>query len=219
VVDYGLKADGTYGPRTAAEAAIQQEKAEKLRLAGDAGELPMISLKEFRKHTDENSLWVAYNGAVYDVTNFVAEHPGGKWSLLSAGGQDLEGLWEKYTIHYRKDVMSSLEPYRIGTLSDSDAAALKDPSNKENAVHQRPGEIEAAAVGFTDPAGAKRDSSRLTSRTISLWSMSMTASLWWGLRTILRLMGVLFPVVGPYVASKLASLLPCAALGFVCHGT
>jgi len=42
----------------------------------------------------------------------------------------------------------------------------------------------------------------------------MTASLWWGLRTILRLMGVLFPVVGPFVASKLASLLPCSVPGY-----
>ena len=38
--------------------------------------LPEISLDEFQQHMNENSLWVAYGGIVYDVTSFAAEHPG-----------------------------------------------------------------------------------------------------------------------------------------------
>lgn len=40
--------------------------------------LPIISLDEVKKHTAADSIWVTYEGLVYDVTSFVEHHPGGK---------------------------------------------------------------------------------------------------------------------------------------------
>ena len=45
-----------------------------------------ISLEELRKHTSADSCWVVYNGNVYDVTQFLAAHPGGAAAILFAAG-------------------------------------------------------------------------------------------------------------------------------------
>jgi sulfite oxidase len=50
---------------------------------------------------------------VYDVTDFVAKHPGGSRIMMAAGGS-LEPFWELYPVHQKNDVFEILEKYRIG---------------------------------------------------------------------------------------------------------
>jgi len=88
--------------------------------------LKLITLEELQKHTDLNSLWVAYRGAVYDITDFTMGHPGGTDRLLMAGGMDLEPFWEVYTEHFRGHVVPFMERFKIGRLSDADAKKSKD---------------------------------------------------------------------------------------------
>ncbi|KAA1111102.1 hypothetical protein PGT21_036605 [Puccinia graminis f. sp. tritici] len=38
----------------------------------------IISVQEVENHKDEKSAWVIVEGKVYDVTDFLEEHPGGK---------------------------------------------------------------------------------------------------------------------------------------------
>jgi hypothetical protein len=40
-------------------------------------DLPTIPLEEVREHTDEDSMWFTFRGAVYDLTFFQYGHPGG----------------------------------------------------------------------------------------------------------------------------------------------
>jgi cytochrome b involved in lipid metabolism len=40
-----------------------------------------ITDKDLRDHCTEKSAWIAIRGKVYDVTNFFAQHPGGKDAL------------------------------------------------------------------------------------------------------------------------------------------
>ena len=76
---------------------MEKSKARAKNVEGQ-----VYSLEEVRQHVDRGSLWVIYGGDVYDVTEFIHEHPGGGDAVLSAGGQDLSLFWEKYQIHYRK---------------------------------------------------------------------------------------------------------------------
>lgn len=41
-----------------------------------------VDLEELSKHTTEKDCYLLYNGKVYDVTEFLDEHPGGKTGHL-----------------------------------------------------------------------------------------------------------------------------------------
>jgi hypothetical protein len=57
-------------------------------LPGSPGELPSISWEELGRHASPESLWVAIEGDVYDLTGFAALHPGGLAALLAVAGKD-----------------------------------------------------------------------------------------------------------------------------------
>ncbi|GAA5854469.1 hypothetical protein JCM3766R1_002143, partial [Sporobolomyces carnicolor] len=54
-----------------------------------------IAASEVEQHKSADSAWVIIEGNVYDVTDFLGEHPGGKKVLLNACGQDsTEKFWQ-----------------------------------------------------------------------------------------------------------------------------
>eukprot|EP00741_Cyanophora_paradoxa_P012287 tig00000169_g11873.t1 len=68
-------------------------------------EWPTYSRAEVAKHkTAETGIWVTFDGAVYDVTEFVAGHPGGAAKLMLAAGGPLEPFWKIYSQHNQKEV-------------------------------------------------------------------------------------------------------------------
>ena len=46
----------------------------------------LIDLEEVKKHTTEKSGWLVVHGNVYDVTEFLEEHPGGYDIILTSTG-------------------------------------------------------------------------------------------------------------------------------------
>lgn len=54
---------------------------------GDAAGARVITLEEMRKHTTEESCWIAVRGEVFDVTPFIDEHPGGFDIIISNTGK------------------------------------------------------------------------------------------------------------------------------------
>ncbi len=57
---------------------------------------------------------------MYDVTDFVAKHPGGD-KILLAGGKALEPFWSLYAIHKSStQVMPLLRDMKIGSLTEED---------------------------------------------------------------------------------------------------
>lgn len=46
----------------------------------------LISIDEMKKHTSEESCWIAVRGEVFDVTPFIDEHPGGFDIIISNTG-------------------------------------------------------------------------------------------------------------------------------------
>jgi len=88
------------------------------------GELPVYSSSEVAKHTSrETGIWVTHNGHVYDVTKFVANHPGGEEKIMLAAGSSVEPYWRLYPQHGKSKMLGEvLDRLRIGILDPEDVA-------------------------------------------------------------------------------------------------
>ena len=56
----------------------------------------VIDEKELRLHASESSCWMSIEGTVYDITDFLSKHPGGKAILLRFAGCDATTEFKKY---------------------------------------------------------------------------------------------------------------------------
>ncbi len=48
--------------------------------------MPEFTLEEVAKHNTKKDVWIVYKNKVYDVTNFLEQHPGGEEVLLDLAG-------------------------------------------------------------------------------------------------------------------------------------
>ena len=62
-----------------------------------------------------------YKDGVYDITDFIAQHPGGNKMIIQAAGKNLEPFWERYRVHFNtKEALHILRDHRVGTLHIED---------------------------------------------------------------------------------------------------
>ena len=54
-----------------------------------------VSALELSKHNKEDDVWMAIQGKVYDITQYVSYHPGGKYQILRGKGIDATELFLK----------------------------------------------------------------------------------------------------------------------------
>lgn len=76
----------------------------------------LITDEELSKHNQDTDTWLAINGHVYDVTDYLNEHPGGRDAILLASGDDASG--DFLAIH-SSTAKSMLQNYHIGILQSS----------------------------------------------------------------------------------------------------
>eukprot|EP01062_Namystynia_karyoxenos_P079927 TRINITY_DN8521_c0_g1_i1.p1 TRINITY_DN8521_c0_g1~~TRINITY_DN8521_c0_g1_i1.p1 ORF type:complete len:789 (+),score=293.33 TRINITY_DN8521_c0_g1_i1:94-2367(+) len=189
---------GAYGGAAPAHAEVRSEEDE----------YPTFSLDDVRKHNSAGSLWVTYQGGVYDVTEFLSIHPGGKEPLLGAGGQALESFWAKYQIHLKSPkALEWLEKYRIGSLSPEDTQRALDPQDPENAAFRRRNTAFEPEVPSRAVARAR---ARGRWRSARVWFIALTAPLWLTLRLLVRMVGFFCPPL----ARVAARLLPISVPGY-----
>jgi len=82
----------------------------------------IICRKEVEKHNIvDKHVWVTYKDSVYDVTNFLSNHPGGKEKLMSVAGKDISSQWALY-VHHKTSPLAHelLEEMKIGVLPKED---------------------------------------------------------------------------------------------------
>ncbi|KAH9486795.1 Cytochrome b2, mitochondrial [Psilocybe cubensis] len=56
--------------------------------------MPSFTLQQVAQHKSQNSCWVIIKNKVYDVTEFLPEHPGGAAIILKYGGRDATSAYE-----------------------------------------------------------------------------------------------------------------------------
>ena len=57
-------------------------------MADHSAEQKLYRLSEINKHTDEDDCWIIIHGKVYNVTDFVDNHPGGPEYLTDFSGSE-----------------------------------------------------------------------------------------------------------------------------------
>nr|CAH7716926.1 unnamed protein product [Callosobruchus chinensis] len=93
---------------------------------------------QYTKCSSESRIWVTYKEGVYDITDFVAGHPGGD-QILMAAGSSVEPFWLLYGIHENQHVYKIMENYRIGNLdkheADNFTRNMEDPYSGDPVRH------------------------------------------------------------------------------------
>ncbi|KAJ4479078.1 delta-5 fatty acid desaturase [Lentinula aciculospora] len=77
----------------------------------------MIPLEALKKACTPNKAWVSVGGLVFDLTEFIHQHPGGQDFILLAAGKDVTKLFEAY---HGKKQYHALQRLQIGVLAGQD---------------------------------------------------------------------------------------------------
>ncbi|KAG7674470.1 hypothetical protein Ndes2526B_g05201 [Nannochloris sp. 'desiccata'] len=93
--------------------------------------LPEYDKEEVAKHkTKDDRVWVTYKDGVYDVTEWIDQHPGGSVRVMMAAGGAIDPYWAMYAQHNTEQVRTILEGYRIGRLKGG-APPVENPYANE----------------------------------------------------------------------------------------
>lgn len=84
----------------------QERPSCKSKSAASREGFPVIPKAEVAKHksAEAGGVWVTYAGGVYDITEFIASHPGGASRISMAAGGALEPFWKLYALHMKDEV-------------------------------------------------------------------------------------------------------------------
>ncbi|SMQ49650.1 unnamed protein product [Zymoseptoria tritici ST99CH_3D7] len=81
--------------------------------------------EEFAKHSSKTDCWIAIHGRVYDVSEYLKDHPGGKEAILEVAGTDSTAAYED--VGHSEDAREILQGLDIGALEGA-ADESKKPS-------------------------------------------------------------------------------------------
>lgn len=102
--------------------------------------LKSYTIEEIGKHDNENTgVWVYYKEGVYDITEFIKQHPGGKNKIIMAAGGSIESFWQIFANHNTNEIYKLLETMRIGNLKLTETQKVDnnyDPYGNEPKRHK-----------------------------------------------------------------------------------
>ncbi|KAJ5109620.1 hypothetical protein N7532_002265 [Penicillium argentinense] len=123
-----------------------------------------FKLEEIRQHgPDSDRPWIMRGNKVYDITDWIESHPGGK-VILRAAGSAVEPYWDIFTIHKKTDVYQILEQYLIGHVDPDDLVDGQVPKGSIEDPFSGDPIRDSSLVVLTDrPCNAESPMSGLTS--------------------------------------------------------
>ena len=82
--------------------------------------MPQHTAEEVSRHNTEKDCWVILNDTVYNLTEFLPDHPGGKKAILVYAGKDAT---EEFEMLHAPNVLKKYLPpeAKVGTLGGSAA--------------------------------------------------------------------------------------------------
>ncbi|KAI8393581.1 FMN-dependent dehydrogenase-domain-containing protein [Radiomyces spectabilis] len=95
--------------------------------------MKILSLEEVAKHNTKDDIWIIIHGKVYDLTQFLPEHPGGQKIILRYAGQDATAAFDP--IH-PIDIIAKYLPPEV-CMGAVDEAALANVEKVETEEDKR----------------------------------------------------------------------------------
>lgn len=80
----------------------------------DFDDLPQYTLSEVSQHWQSSDCWIVVFDRVYDVTDFIDEHPGGSYIMQEHAGRDATLVFRGS--RHGPDAYDMLDKYLIGVL-------------------------------------------------------------------------------------------------------
>lgn len=102
--------------------AVYALAGDPLSVGQGDGELREISRQELARHDHEDSCWKAINGKVYDVTDYIPEHPTRPSVILDWCGKESTTAWNTkgHGRPHSEKAEAMLEQYRVGRLPEAE---------------------------------------------------------------------------------------------------
>ncbi|KAJ7496859.1 glyoxylate dehydrogenase [Mycena latifolia] len=93
------------------------------------GPASMIPEQVVAQHASRDSCWIIVHNKVYDITDFLDEHPGGSKIILRYAGKDATAAYEP--IHPPDMISSNLPPEKHIGIAEPSASAHEKPQTDE----------------------------------------------------------------------------------------
>lgn len=115
-------------------------------------EIKVITMNEVSTHSSKADCWFVIGGKVYDVTNFLEEHPGGEEVLIEASGGDATQDFE--SVGHSIAAQGMMETYLVGVLEGfkGDITPIKKETTTVKQEKTAFKEIPASVVKDNQPS-------------------------------------------------------------------
>lgn len=109
---------------------VAKEEKTLKQAASNPPTRPNIPMQEVAKHNKREDLWVVIHKKVYNLTDFVQDHPGGVGPILAKAGKDATKVFE---VIHPKDIVNQLPAgMYLGEIDETTIVEEKEEDKKEN---------------------------------------------------------------------------------------
>lgn len=96
----------------------------------------LFTWEQLAEHNTEKDVYIAVRGKVYDVTSYVANHPGGSSQLLLGAGRDATHVFESY---HKPETILFAKKFYVGDLVTNELPTFPEQSAFQKTLRERVG--------------------------------------------------------------------------------
>lgn len=109
----------------------------------DSNGTKTLTLQDVATHTSANDCYLAINKKVYDVSNYINKHPGGKRNITSRCGQEVTGIFASIHSNFAWNLLAQFYIADIGT-SQASVSSASSPNTIQASLDDIKQKVEAA---------------------------------------------------------------------------